>query len=456
MWLVVKRNHAANEMLPCAYAFLPSSLRPTKDAERVMVRSGSKRALAACSGAAFTIASGGAWSFISSPAAAGPDNRPAQAQNRVAPKQSLTDPTKGPLQIIISVDQQRLHLYRDGVHLADVPVATGVADHPTPLGIFSVVQKSRDHRSNIYSQAPMPFMQRITWSGVALHEGVILGHPASHGCVRMSHDFAVRLWAMTKLDARVVIARPDVRPQDISDPHLFVHKDKPADSDRPDAPSSPAASPASAKLLQTAQSVETDQATDAQGRVDRDAASPAGGDIDPQRADDAEVVEVTPLPPSKPAEIAHASNGPIAVFISGKEKRIYVRQDFLPLFSAPVAIENPGQRLGTHVFTAMDYADDGSKFRWHMISMPGEATRVTERRPFDSFRFGRFGLVRTVDRRVQGPLSEAQQALAHVDIPRDALNLISELIVPGSSLIISDEGLGEETGEGTNFIVVTH
>ena len=456
MWLVVKRNHAANEMLPCAYAFLPSSLRPTKDAERVMVRSGSKRALAACSGAAFTIASGGAWSFISSPAAAGPDNRPAQAQNRVAPKQSLTDPTKGPLQIIISVDQQRLHLYRDGVHLADVPVATGVADHPTPLGIFSVVQKSRDHRSNIYSQAPMPFMQRITWSGVALHEGVSLGHPASHGCVRMSHDFAVRLWAMTKLDARVVIARPDVRPQDISDPHLFVHKDKPADSDRPDAPSSPAASPASAKLLQTAQSVETDQATDAQGRVDRDAASPAGGDIDPQRADDVEVVEVIPLPPSKPAEIAHASNGPIAVFISGKEKRIYVRQDFLPLFSAPVAIENPGQRLGTHVFTAMDYADDGSKFRWNMISMPGEATRVTERRPFDSFRFGRFGLVRTVDRRVQGPLSEAQQALAHVDIPRDALNLISELIVPGSSLIISDEGLGEETGEGTNFIVVTH
>ena len=138
---------------------------------------------------------------------------------------------KGPLQIIISVDQQKLHLYSDGTHVADAPVATGVPDHPTPLGIFSIIQKSRDHRSNIYSNAPMPFMERITWSGVALHEGVNLGHPASHGCIRMSHEFAMRLWALTKLGAHVVIARPELRPEEISDPHLFVHNEQPTDAE---------------------------------------------------------------------------------------------------------------------------------------------------------------------------------------------------------------------------------
>ena len=142
---------------------------------------------------------------------------------------------KGPLQIIISVDQQKLHLYSDGTHVADAPIATGVPDHPTPLGIFSIIQKQREHRSNIYSNAPMPFMERITWSGVALHEGVNLGHPASHGCVRMSHEFAMQLWALTKLGVGVVIARPELRPEEISDPHLFVHKDqeKPMDADQP-------------------------------------------------------------------------------------------------------------------------------------------------------------------------------------------------------------------------------
>ena len=396
--------------------------------------------------AAFAATAVCALTFAPSSAGAGP-NKAAQPPTRTAENRIGKDPVKGPLQIIISVDQQRLHLYGGGEELAEVPIATGVADHPTPLGIFSVVQKSRDHRSNIYSNAPMPFMQRITWSGVALHEGVSLGHPASHGCVRMPHDFAVRLWGMTKLDARVVIARPEVRPLEIFDQRLFVHRD----SDSRDA-LSPAAAPAAEKLLQTAASIEADQATDAPGRADQDAATPNEGEADPPQADDAEVI---PLPPPKPAEIAHARSGPISVFISGKAKRIYVRQDFLPLFDAPVAIQEPEERLGTHVFTAMEYADDGSSFRWNVISMPGEA-RPAARRPSYGYRFGKFGLVRPGDAGAQDALTEGpREALDRIEIPRDALDLISELIVPGSSLIISDQGLGEETGEGTNFIVVT-
>src|SRR3984885_14785094 len=134
---------------------------------------------------------------------------------------------KGPLQIYVSIDQQKLHLYSDGVHVADSSVATGVPSLPTPLGVFSVIQKQRFHLSNIYSNAPMPFMQRITWSGVALHEGENIGHPASHGCIRMPHDFAMRLYKLTRIGVSVVIARPELKPVEFADPHLFVRKDKP-------------------------------------------------------------------------------------------------------------------------------------------------------------------------------------------------------------------------------------
>src|ERR1700730_17742745 len=94
-------------------------------------------------------------------------------------KEPFGDVRKGPQQIFISIDQQKLHLYSDGVHVADTSVATGVLSLPTPLGVFSVIQKQVFHRSNIYSNAPMPFMQRITWSGVAMHEGENIGHPAA-------------------------------------------------------------------------------------------------------------------------------------------------------------------------------------------------------------------------------------------------------------------------------------
>ena len=116
------------------------------------------------------------------------------------------------------------------MQIADSPVATGVPQLPTPTGVFSVIQKQVFHRSNIYSNAPMPFMERITWSGVALHEGENIGHPASHGCIRMPHDFAARLYELTRLGVRVVIARPELKPAAFADPHLFVHKEHAATS----------------------------------------------------------------------------------------------------------------------------------------------------------------------------------------------------------------------------------
>src|SRR3974390_910683 len=144
-----------------------------------------------------------------------------------AGKEPASEIPKGPQQIFISINQQKLHFYSNGVQVADTSIATGVAAHPTPFGVFSIIQKQVFHRSNIYSNAPMPYMQRITWSGVAMHEGRDIGHPASHGCIRMPHDFAVRLYRLTKLNTRVIIARAELRPADFADPHLFAHKEKP-------------------------------------------------------------------------------------------------------------------------------------------------------------------------------------------------------------------------------------
>jgi len=112
---------------------------------------------------------------------------------------------KGPVQIFVSINQQKLHVYSDGAHVVDTSIATGVPQLPTPTGVFSVIQKQVFHRSNIYSGAPMPFMQRITWSGVALHEGENIGHPASHGCIRLLNSAMTRLFRLTPTGTPILI-----------------------------------------------------------------------------------------------------------------------------------------------------------------------------------------------------------------------------------------------------------
>lgn len=390
-------------------------------------------------------------------------------------KAPFGDIPKGPLQIIISVNQQKLHLYSGGTHVADAPVATGVPDHPTPLGVFNIIGKERYHESNIYSRAPMPYMQRITWSGIAIHEGVGVGHPASHGCIRVPHDFAVRLWALTRLGASVIITRPELKPEEFSDPHLFVHKE------RPPAPV-PTAAPATVETAQTAQALDSSQTSDvaalaissaSAGDV-RAALSPldpippvtaaedATGTKNPEPAIDA-ALETVPMPLPKPAELAKArKRAPIAIFISRKTARIYVRQDFAPLFDAPIIIEHPERPLGTHVFTAIQFLADGASLRWTVVSLPGaqsaQAAQRAQRRPERDAKRRRRGepaAKPALDPPSAPPPETPHEALARIQIPQDAIDRISALIVPGSSLIVSDQGLGEETGEGTDFIVVT-
>jgi hypothetical protein len=112
----------------------------------------------------------------------------------------------GQLVIVVSLPTQRAHVYRNGVRIGVSTVSTGTASHPTPTGTFEILQKKRMNYSNLYNNAPMPFMQRLTWDGIALHAGKIPGYPASHGCVRLPLAFAETLYAETERGMLVVIA----------------------------------------------------------------------------------------------------------------------------------------------------------------------------------------------------------------------------------------------------------
>ena len=130
----------------------------------------------------------------------------------------------GPLIIAISIEKQKVRVYDANGFFAESPVSTGMKGHPTPMGVFSVIQKHKLHHSNIYSGAPMPFMQRITWSGVAMHAGVLPGYPASHGCIRMPMAFAQKMWNWTRMGARVVVTPGEMTPASFSHPLLVTQK----------------------------------------------------------------------------------------------------------------------------------------------------------------------------------------------------------------------------------------
>ena len=119
---------------------------------------------------------------------------------------------------IISLHDQQITIYDDKGWILRAPVSSGQKGRETPAGIFSVIQKEAEHYSNMYDDAYMPHMQRLTWSGIALHGGPLPGYAASHGCVRMPYDFAERLFDLTKLGMRVIVAPGDVVPVAIDQP----------------------------------------------------------------------------------------------------------------------------------------------------------------------------------------------------------------------------------------------
>jgi lipoprotein-anchoring transpeptidase ErfK/SrfK len=386
---------------------------------------------------------------------------PTKDKSEDTAKADVAAKAKGILTIAVSLDKQRLTLYSDGQPVAQSRVSTGTASYPTPTGVFSVIQKNRWHRSNIYDNAPMFYMQRITWSGVAMHQGVVPNQPASHGCIRLPEAFARQLWGTTRLGARVLVARGDVVPVAFAHKRLFTIKREPLE---------PPAQPAATEMVKAAHgALEVAQLP--AGKRDAttsDASKPADPALDamayaarPQRetpSSSSDVVKSAydvfeapkvrrartsaPVAAGTVAEVPTLKPGPISVFISRKEGRLFVRKGFEPVFSVPVTFEQPERPLGTHVYTALSVKEDNTALRWHVVTMPtGGHARRAER-----------------DRKATEPMlpaSNPAQALDRITIPPEALDKISELMSPGASLIISDQGLGPETGLGTDFIVLT-
>lgn len=129
-----------------------------------------------------------------------------------------------PVMAIVSLSDQRVALYDAEGTVLRARVSSGQTGYETPVGVYAVLEKQEEHYSNLYDDASMPFMQRITWSGIALHAGVLPGRPASHGCVRMPERFAEQIFPLTRLGMRVIVARDDVAPSEITHPLLLKPK----------------------------------------------------------------------------------------------------------------------------------------------------------------------------------------------------------------------------------------
>ena len=149
--------------------------------------------------------------------AAGNQGRPARTSEATAPRDAGE-----PIMAIVSIKSQQVTIYDADGWILRAPASTGTTGRETPAGVFSVVEKDKDHHSNLYDDASMPNMERITWSGIALHGGPLPGYAASHGCVRMPYGFAERLFDKTQIGMRVIIAPNDAEPVEFSDPALFV------------------------------------------------------------------------------------------------------------------------------------------------------------------------------------------------------------------------------------------
>lgn len=360
-----------------------------------------------------------------------------------------------PIIVAISIDNQHLKIYDANGLFAESPVSTGMRGHSTPMGAFSIIQKNKWHRSNIYSGAPMPYMQRITWSGIALHAGVLPGYPASHGCIRMPNSFAVRMWGWTRMGARVVITPGDISPVDFSHPSLITKRPvpvaaapeiapKPAETPQPsEAPQADkteiikiTASEADAKSEVHTLDLRLSSIADkpAPIRADAKTDTPAAASTDKPAAEQPanETPDKMAIPPVK-------RRGHLAAFISRKTGRLYVRQNFEPLFDVPVTIA--GDRpLGTHIFTMRADKENTDAFRWSVISLPAPTKHAHKKKNAEAVEPD------------QTP-SSPSEALDRITIPGEAMQRLAEAITPGGSLIVSDQGLGNETGRGTDFIV---
>jgi hypothetical protein len=379
------------------------------------------------------------------------------------------------LQIVVSRATQTLHVYDGDKVIATSNVSTGKPGHDTPTGIFSVLEKQKFHRSNKYSNAPMPWMQRITWSGVALHESnSVPRYPASHGCVRMPASFAKELYQMTERGAHVIIADEPVVPMRIHSASL----------------PRPASSPFSPTYMSDVAMRPTISGDAAEGT--QVAMNDAGGEAklslreekprDPiyvliTRADhrnmmpdvqallnqlgyDAGVVDGFAGPQTNAAiqqfrrdnglADGVATDDALVTALFTKAARplpqnglLIIRHNFAEIYRAPVTIDDEPRALGTHFMEARNVDPRTGVAEWYGFSL---ANRIP------SAAMQRLGISQEAD--LSTP-DAASAALDRIHIGDAARLKLAELLGEGSSITVTDVESVSETGLGTNFITLT-
>jgi len=404
---------------------------------------------------------------------------PADAKARAARSSETAAPRDAgePLMAIVSIKSQHVTIYDADGWIMRAPVSSGTKGRETPAGVFTVVQKDKDHRSNLYDDAWMPNMLRITWSGIALHGGPLPGYPASHGCVRMPYGFADKLFDKVRMGMRVIIAPNDAESVAFSHPALFVPKSEAiaavparvetlaraaseaartvleaknaaAVTAREAAPltaslrklkglkaNADAALARAEKALDAAKTDEAkaraeevkqkaaDRVAELQTQLDAGEAN-AKSKLDAAAAaqDAAKAAEAKQADAAKAAREAKLALEPVSVFISRTAQKLYVRRGFDAILEVPVTIRNPDTPIGTHVFTAVARAQEG--LRWTAVTIDSG--------------------------------DNAKAAFDRISIPQEVLERIGPTALPRSSIIISDEPLNRETNYRTEFVVALH
>jgi hypothetical protein len=413
----------------------------------------------------------------------------AARQARPAPPTEATAPREAgePIMAIVSIKTQQVTFYDADGWILRAPVSTGVKERETPAGVFAVLERKEDHRSNMYDDAHMPHMQRITWNGVALHGGPLPGYAASHGCVRMPFGFAEKLFDKTRIGMRVIISPNDAAPVEFSHPALFMPKAEaiaaaPARADAlareaeeaaktaDEAKKAAAKAPREAALLTASlrklqglktradaelayadkvlAAAKTDEAKARAEQLKQKAATKAtevGTQLDSARADakskldtaaaakDAvKAAQTRKADTAKLAREASLALEPVSIYISRTTQKLYVRRN----------THRPAPDGGGEVF---DFS----------IEVP-----VTIRNPemrigthvFTAMARNDAGLrwtAVTID-----DADDAKGALDRITIPQDVLDRIAPTALPRSSIVISDEPLSAETNYRTEFVAV--
>jgi hypothetical protein len=406
--------------------------------------------------------------------------RPAQPQEATAPRAAGE-----PIIAIVSIKAQQVVFYDADGWILRAPVSTGTKERETPAGVFAVVDKEVDHRSNMYDDAWMPHMQRITWNGIALHGGPLPGYAASHGCVRMPFGFADRLYNKTRIGMRVIIAPEDPVPVDFSHPVLLVPKAEAI-----------AAAPVRAETLarEAAEAAKAvDPAKKAAAAAARDTASltaslrkltslKASADAERAAADKALAAAKTDQAKARAEErrqkaasrveeagkqldaaTADARSKPDAAAAKEALKAAEARKAATAkaaldakLAAVPVSIyiSRATQKLYVRRNTHKRWPDGGEVFDFS-IEVP-----VTIRNPEKRIGTHVFTAMARTDDGLRwtavtiDDADDAKNALDRITIPQDVVDRIGPTALPRSSIVVSDEPLSAETNYRTEFVAV--